>query len=187
MRQSLFMVMLGLFLSSCSEAPTPSVISETPSIAEALTSKAVLNIALQEVVDTYVMGGDRTDLQREAMTAKLVGASVSWRIKVFDIAKEEGSYRIISDLMSGSDPGSFGKLTILAFVTPRDDVDKDALLKLKTGNIVEIHGRVDSINLRTALILRPAVITRNGFKGIALGQMKSANWVRSASAEHSGR
>ena len=80
MRQSLFMVMLGFILSGCSEAPTPSVISKTHSIAEALTSMAVLNIALQEVVDTYVMGGDRTDLQREAMAAKLVGASVSWRI-----------------------------------------------------------------------------------------------------------
>ena len=80
MRQSLFMVMLGLSLSGCSEAPTPNVISKTHSIAEALTSMAVLNIALQEVVDTYVMGGDRTDLQREAMAAKLVGASVSWRI-----------------------------------------------------------------------------------------------------------
>jgi len=161
MRQSLFMVMLGLFLSGCSEAPTPNVISETPSIAEALTSNAVLNIALQEVVDTYVMGGDRTDLQREAMNAKLVGASVSWRIKVFDIVKEEGSYRVISDLMSGSDPGSFGKLTIVAFVTPRDNVDMVALLKLKTGSEVEIIGRVDSITIRTALVLSPAVLVRS--------------------------
>jgi hypothetical protein len=86
--------------------------------------------------------------------------------------------------MSGSDPGSFGKLTIVAFVIPRDEAGMDALLKLKTVNIVEIHGRVDSINLRTALILSPAVITRNGFKGIALGQMKSANWVRSMMREN---
>ena len=161
MRQSLFMVMLGLSLSGCNEAPTPNLISAPTSIAEALTSKAVLNIALQEVVDTYVLGGDRTDLQREAMAAKLVGASVSWRIKVFDIAKEEGSYRVMSELMSGSDQGSFGKFTIVAFVTPRDDVDMEALLKLKTGSEVEIHGRVDSINIRTALVLSPAELVRS--------------------------
>ena len=40
--------------------------------------------------------------------------------------------------MSGSDPGSFGKLTIVAFVIPRDEAGMDALLKLKTVNIVEI-------------------------------------------------
>jgi len=168
MRQSLFMVMLGFILSGCSEAPTPSVISETPSIAEALTGKAVLNIALQEVVDTYVMGGDRTDLQREAMTAKLVRTSVTWRFKVFDIAKEDGRYRVISELMNGSDPGSFGKFTVVAFVTPRDEVDMETLLKLKTGSEVEIHGRVDSITLRTALVLSPAVITRNGSDGLTV-------------------
>ena len=168
MRQSLFMVMLGLSLSGCNQAPTPNLISKTHSIAEALTSMAVLNIALQEVVDTYVMGGDRTDLQREAMTAKLVGASVSWRIKVFDIAKEDGRYRVISELMNGSDPGSFGKFTVVAFVTPRDEVDMETLLKLKTGSEVEIHGRVDSITLRTALVLSPAVITRNGSDGLTV-------------------
>ena len=161
-------VMLGLFLTACSEALTPNVISKPPSIAEALTGKAVLNVALQDVVDTYVIGGDRTDLQREAMTAKLVGASVSWRIKVFDIAKEDGRYRVISELMNGSDPGSFGKFTVVAFVTPSDEVDMETLLKLKTGSEVEIHGRVDSITLRTALVLSPAVITRNGSDGLAV-------------------
>ena len=162
MHQCSFMVavMMGLFLTACSEAPTPNVISEPPSIAEALTGKAVLNIALQEVVDTYVIGGDRTDLQREAMTAKLVGASVSWRIKVFDIAKEEGRYRVMSGLMNGAGLGSFGKFTVVAFVTPRDEVDMEALLRLKTDSEVEIHGRVDSITLRSALVLSPAVLVR---------------------------
>ena len=156
----MFVLMLGFFLTACNETPTPDVMSATPSIAEALTGTAALNIGLQEVVDTYVLGGDRTDLQREAMTAKLVGTSVSWQIKVFDIAKEEGRYRVISELTSGSYPGSYGKFTIVAFVTPRDEVDQEALLKLKTGSEVEIYGRVDNITIRTVLVLSPAVLVR---------------------------
>jgi hypothetical protein len=37
----------------------------------------------------------------------------------------------------------------------------DALLKLKTGSEVEIIGRVDSITIRTALVLSPAVLVRS--------------------------
>ena len=157
----MFPVLLGMALAGCGEAPKPNTPSEPTQITQAWKETPVMPIALQEVVDTYVLGGDRTDLQREAMTAKWVGASVTWRFKVFDIAKEDGRYRVISELMNGSDPGSFGKFTIVAFVTPRDDADMEALLKLKTGSEVEIHGRVDSITIRTALVLSPAELVRS--------------------------
>ncbi len=113
-------------------------------------------IALQEVVDTYALGGTRTDLQRDAMTAKLVGAIVSWRFKVYDVAKEDGRYRIMSELMSGSDAGAFGKFTVVAFVTPRNEQDVQSLLKLRTGSEIEVRGQVDSVTVRTALVLSPA-------------------------------
>jgi hypothetical protein len=153
-------VLLGMALAGCGEAPTPNTPSEPTQITQAWKETPAMPLALQEVVDTYVLGGDRTDLQREAMTAKLVGASVTWRFKVFDIAKEDGLYRVISELMSGSDPRSFGKFTIVAFVTPRDDVDAEALLLLKTGSDVKIHGRVNSVSVRTALVLGPAELVR---------------------------
>ena len=117
-------------------------------------------IALQEVVDTYVLGGTRTDLQREALTAKLMGATVSWRFKIYDIAKEDSRYRVMSELMGGSEPEAFGKLTVVAFMTPRDDQDVQALLKLQTGSEVEIRGRVDGVTVRTALVLSPAELVR---------------------------
>jgi hypothetical protein len=69
-------------------------------------------ITLQEVVDSYVLGSNRTDLQREAMTAKLLGATVSWRFKVYDIAKEGGRYRVMSELMNGSQDDAFGKFWV---------------------------------------------------------------------------
>jgi hypothetical protein len=107
-------------------------------------------------VGTYVLGGNRTELQREAMTAKLVGATVSWSFKVYDIAQEDGRYRVMSELMNGTEPGAIGKFTVVAFVTPRDEQDVQALLKLQTGSGVEIRGRVDGVSVRTALVLSPA-------------------------------
>lgn len=82
------MVMLALALAACGEAPPPNTPSEPIPTVQVLKDAPVMPIALQEVVDTYVLGGNRTELQREAMTAKLVGANVSWRFKVYDVAKE---------------------------------------------------------------------------------------------------
>lgn len=153
---------LGLvwFLASCSEPPAPNGSSEPVPAVQGLKDMPVISIALQEVVDTYVLGGIRTDLQREAMTAKLVGATVSWRFKVYDIAKEDGRYRVMSELMEGSEPGVLGKFTVVAFVTPRDDQDVQALLKLQTGSEIGIRGRVDGVLVRTALVLSPAELVR---------------------------
>jgi hypothetical protein len=153
-------LVLVSLLSACGEASPPNTPSEPAQTVQAWKDAPVLPMALQEVVDTYVLGGTRTDLQREAMTAKLVGATVSWRFKVYDIAKEDGRYRAMSELMDGSEPGAFGKFTVVAFVTPRDEQDVQALLKLQTGSEVEIRGRVDGVTVRTALVLSPAELVR---------------------------
>ena len=158
--RKLILVMLGMAMSACSEDPSPHNPSEPVPTVQTLKDAHVALIALQDVVDTYVLGGNRTDLQRDAMTAKLVGSIVSWRFKVYDIAKEDGRYRVMSELMESSAAGSFGKFAVVAFVTPRDEQDIQILLKLQTGNEVEILGRVDGVSARTALVLSPAELVR---------------------------
>ena len=150
------MVMLTMALVACGEAPPPNATSEPAQTVQALKDTPVMPIALQEVVDTYVLGGNRTDLQREAMTAKLVGSVVIWRFKVYDIAKEDGRYRAMSELMDGTEPGAFGKFTVVAFVSPNEEQDIQALLKLTTGSEITVRGKVEGITLRTAIILSPA-------------------------------
>ena len=156
----LILVMLGMAMSACSEDPSPHNPSEPVPTVQTLKDAPVALIALQDVVDTYVLGGNRTDLQRDAMTAKLVGSIVSWRLKVYDIAKEDGRYRVMSELMESSAAGSFGKFAVVAFVTPRDEQDIQILLKLQTGSEVELRGRVDGVSARTALVLSPAELVR---------------------------
>lgn len=153
-------LLLAMALAACGEAPPPNTSAEPTPTVQALKDTPVMPMALQEVVDTYVLGGNRTDLQREAMTAKLVGATVVWRFKVYDIAKEDGRYRVMSELMDGTEPGAFGKFTVVAFVIPKDERDVQALLKLQTGSEVEIRGRVDGVTVRTALVLSPAELVR---------------------------
>ena len=150
------MVMLSMALVACGEAPLPNTPPEPAPTVQALKDVPVMAMALQEVVDTYVLGGNRTDLQREAMTAKLVGSVVIWRFKVYDIAKEDGRYRVMSELMDGTEPGAFGKFTVVAFVSPNDEQDIQALLKLTTGSEITVRGKVDGITLRTAIVLSPA-------------------------------
>lgn len=159
-RSQWVLVLLGMSLAACGEAPTPNAPFEPASTAQAWKDKPVMHMALQEVVDTYVLGGTRTELQREAMTAKLMGATVSWRFKVYDIAKEDGRYRVMSELLDGSESGAFGKFTVVAFVSPQDERDVQALLKLQTGNEVEVRGRVDGVSVRTVLVLSPAELVR---------------------------
>lgn len=152
--------LLSMALAACGEAPQPNTPSEPAPTVQALKDKPVMPMALQEVVDTYVLGGTRTDLQREVLTAKLVGSVVVWRFKVYDIAKEDGRYRVMSELMDVKEPGAFGKLTVVAFVTPKDEQDVQTLLKLQTGSEVEIRGQVDGVTMRTALVLSPAELVR---------------------------
>ena len=158
--RKLIVMMLVTVVSACSDAPTPSTSTEQMPAAQQLQDLPVLHVELQEVVDTYVLGGNRTDLQRDAMSAKLVGAIVSWRLKVYDIAKEDGRYRVISELMDGSVAGAFGKFGVVAFIAPKDESDGEILLNLQTGNEIEIRGRVDGVSARTALVLSPAELVR---------------------------
>jgi hypothetical protein len=153
-------LLLSMALSACGEVPPPNTPSEAAQTVQAWTDIPVMPITLQEVVDSYVLGGNRTDLQREAMTAKLLGATVSWRFKVYDIAKEGGRYRVMSELMNGSQDDAFGKFTVVAFVTSKDAQDDQALLKLQPGSEIEIRGRVDGVTARTALALTPAELVR---------------------------
>jgi hypothetical protein len=160
LKAGMALLVMGAVLTACSEAPAPDTPSEPIPNVQELNDTPVMSIELQEVVDTYILGGKRTDLQREHLTAKLVGATVSWRLKVYDIAQEEGSYRVMSEMMSGTDADAFGKFTVVAFVIPRDDQDVQALLKLQTGSDIEIRGRVDGVTVRSFLILSPALLVR---------------------------
>jgi hypothetical protein len=113
-------------------------------------------VTLSEVVELFVLGGNKTELQRETMGQKIIGSRVSWSFKVYEVAREGEQYRVMSEMISSSQPNAFGKLTVIAFLNPRNLNDEQILLKLETGKQVKVRGVVDSINLRSLVVLSPA-------------------------------
>ena len=113
-------------------------------------------VTLSEVVELFVLGGNKTELQRETMGQKIIGSRVSWSFKVYEVAREGEQYRVMSEMISSSQPNAFGKLTVIAFLNPRNSNDEQILLKLETGKQVKVRGVVDSINLRSLVVLSPA-------------------------------
>lgn len=121
-----------------------------------LNEASASSISLFEVVELFVLGGNKTELQRETMSQKIIGSRVSWSFKVYEVAKEGEQYRVMSEMIGSSHPNAFGKLTVIAFLNPRNSNDEQILLKLETGKQVKVRGVVDSINLRSLVVLSPA-------------------------------
>jgi hypothetical protein len=148
---------LSTVLAACGDAPEPKMSFESGAPETILKDAPTTPIALQDVVDVYVLGGSGTELQRANMTSKIQDAVVVWRFKVYDISEDGyGRYRIISELMDGSNADAFGKFMVLAYLTPRNDQDIQAFLRLQAGSYIAVRGRVEGIALRTTLVLNPA-------------------------------
>lgn len=123
-----------------------------------LQQSSVVDVSLQEVVDTFVLGSKHTDVQRQRASERLSNASVAWTFNVFDIAMDGERYKVTSELMSSAADGSVGKFGVVAYVYVQKPSDRPTLEKLRTGDAINVKGVVQSINLRTALVLSPAVL-----------------------------
>lgn len=155
-----FALPLAVVLTACSDGDSNQKLSEpTPVSLTALIESKPSDVKLEEVVDTYVLGSSNTDVQRERLTEMLKGATVSWSLTVFEVDKESGRYRLTSDLMEGSGKNSIGKFGVVADIYPSQPGDGAAIEKLMTGQRVMVKGIVQSINLRTVLVLSPAVLS----------------------------
>jgi hypothetical protein len=113
----------------------------------------ISEISLSEVVDTFVLGSDRTDLQRERLKSQWVGAVVRWEIVVYNIETTGEGYRVTSDQRSSASAAPF---LLAVYVTPHGDEDVQRLLKTRTGDRITIVGTIADIRLRSMLILSPA-------------------------------
>ena len=142
----------------CSETSDQTVVDSTETDLTSLQQSIPANIVLKDVVDTYVVGSRNTDIQRERIAEKLIGSTVAWTFTIYEVAKEGQRYRVSSELMSSSSPGGIGKFAVVAYVFPRGQSDQHAIEKLMTGDAVKVKGLVQSVNLRTALVLSPAVL-----------------------------
>jgi hypothetical protein len=126
-----FLVVLCV-LSACGDReqlqPAPT---DQANIRELLLAKPTM-VALQEVVDTYVVGSRHTDLQRELLDEKLQNATVLWQLTVFDVVKDGERYKLTSELMSGTSASSIGKFAVVAFININTTEDKRVIPPIST-------------------------------------------------------
>lgn len=123
-----------------------------------LQQSPVEDVPLQEVVSTFVLGSKHTDVQRLRQSERLANSAVVWTFSVFDITMDGDRYKVTSELMTSTTDGSVGKFGVVAFVYVQKPSDRMILEKLRTGDAIKVKGVVQSINLRTALVLSPAVL-----------------------------
>ena len=155
-----FALCAALSLSSCAPVPDPSA-TLTPEQSISLIDQArATDVTLESIAETLALGTRATEIQRENLTAEVVGRRVTWDIPVYEVSLEEGWYSVMSQAIPIQDVQAVPLVRVFASVVARDKSDTERLEKLKTDDVIRVTGIVQEIRLRTIVVLGPAVIDR---------------------------
>ena len=130
-----------------------------PQDLDALLERPAVPLTPQEVGRTFALGGRHTDVQREIMVKQLVGQVVQWEIRVYDITHRNGVYQVLSQPLSeGASGDGLNVLRVQALVAPMHEGDHTTLRSAQTDDLITVRGQVQSIELRTLVLVEPAVL-----------------------------
>ena len=135
-------------------------IEQSPTTSEAANIHAAepSTVTLQHVADTFALGSKATDLQRTTLKKELIGSVVEWDILVFEVSESEGTYIVTSQPVAAQSVDSISLTTVIAFVQAQSDDARHLVHSLRTDDVVRIRGRVEDLLVRSAVILRPAIV-----------------------------
>ena len=130
-----------------------------PQDLDALLERPAVPLTPQEAGRTFALGGRHTDVQREIMVKQLVGQVVQWEIRVYDITHRNGVYQVLSQpLAEGASGDGLNVLRVQAMVSPMHEGDHTTLRSAQTDDLITVRGQVRSIELRTLVLVEPAVL-----------------------------
>ena len=150
-------VVLALIACSPAEkapAQEPSAASTVSDIQEATP----LPLTLTEVSETFALGSRSTDLQREELSKVLVGSVVQWPLQVYEVSSDRDGYKVVVQPKPANDPAAVNLMHVIVLVTPQSDPDRELIRRVKTGDTITIKGRVSEINMRTVILIDPAIL-----------------------------
>ena len=151
-------LLLSVLVTACAPVPDPSA-GLTPEESVALIDQVESSdIALETIAETFALGSRSTDVQRENLTAGLVGHRVEWDIPVYEVSYSEGRYEVTSQPIPIKDPEAAALIRVMAFVIPRSKADDELLQAVKTDDVIRVRGIVQEIRLRTIVAVVPAVV-----------------------------
>jgi hypothetical protein len=151
-------LLLSSFLIGCAPVPDPSAglsVEESVALIEQVEPSS---IALETIAEAFALGTRATDVQRENLTADLVGHRVEWDIPVYEVSYSEGRYEVTSQPIAIQDPEAAALIRVMAIVTPRSEADEELLRAIKTDDVIRVRGIVQEVRLRTLVAVVPAVL-----------------------------
>jgi hypothetical protein len=107
-----------------------------------------------EIAEMFSLGSDFTDLQRQLKLKEIRGKVIEWRLPVYEVMQSGDGYTIQTSTYATGDKKYIG--TVLR-ITPRDEIDRRFVERIKTGDFIKVKGVIDDVTMRN-LSIRPAII-----------------------------
>ena len=159
---------IGVVFSPSNEEKAKQAIDELSRLASSMPSALSPS---GELYNTFKLGTDATDVQRENLENKIKGQLVQWSLPVYEVTKTGSGYRIQTS--SKSSVFSDGLIGTFSNVTARSAEESAYIEGLKTGDTVVIKGYVTGTFIRN-IDLRPAMVILPGTANAALPPASTA-------------
>lgn len=110
-----------------------------------------------ELAEMFSFGSDFTDLQRELKLKEIQGKVVQWHLPIYEVSKRGDGYTIQTDSQFRNNLSEGRVIGTFLRVTPRSDLDREYIQRLKTGDIITIKGVIRDSTMRN-LEISPAFL-----------------------------
>ena len=129
---------------SSGDSSSPQSASARDPISELFFARASGLKPQGVLAETFKIGGNHTDLQRQMKLKEIVGQVVDWTLPVYEVRQSGSGYLIQT---SGQE-----FVSTFLHVTARDERDKVTIAGLKTGDFVRVKGVIEGSTLRVMLM-----------------------------------
>lgn len=110
-----------------------------------------------ELAAILELGGAHTEVQRENTFRAIQGKVVVWELPVYDVKREDSSYRIATESLATTIFGPSPMVATRITITPRSEAERQDIESLKTGQTIRFKGRINGIAMRR-LEISPAIL-----------------------------
>jgi hypothetical protein len=163
-------LLLSSLLGGCGESGSPEGAPADGAPAQlsieeeiAAIQTATPNPITPEVVaETFALGTNATDIQREIVKKALIGSVVEWDLVVYEVAYSDGRYELTSQPIRVEYQDAVQLVHVRAYLHSQGPEDDAYLRSVKTDEPIRIRGLVQDVVLRTMVKIGPGVVVGAG-------------------------
>ena len=145
-------------LAGCAPVNDPSA-GMSVADAVALIEKAPRSeLQPATVAEAFALNTKSTEVQREMLEKDLIGHVVEWELQVYEVALDNGRYKVTSQAIPVKDADAVPLLRVQANVLPQNEADAALLQAVKTDEVIRIRGIVQEIRARTVVAIVPGIV-----------------------------